>query len=115
MSGWFRAGPDGLTLHLRVTPNAGRDAVEGAESRDDGRQVLRLRVRAVPDRGKANAAVIGLLAETLGVPRSAISFRSGETGRLKTVLVAGPPGALARRAMALGGQAPRQKRAITIA
>jgi len=57
--------------------------------------VLRLRVRAVPDRGKANAAVVALLARHLGVPKSAIALLAGETARLKTVRVAGDPAALA--------------------
>lgn len=74
-------------LSLRVTPNAGRDTIDGVETRDDGTSVLRIRVTAVPDKGKANAAVIALLAKLLGVPKSSISIVSGETARNKTVLV----------------------------
>lgn len=85
----YQAGHDGLRLHLRVTPNAGRDAVDGIETRDDGTSVLRLRVSAVPDKGKANAAVIALLARTLRCPKNAIRLISGETARQKTVLVSG--------------------------
>lgn len=77
-------------MSLRVTPNAGRDAIDGAETRDDGSTVLRLRVAAVPDKGKANAAVIALLAKTLGIPKSSVTLVSGETARFKTVLIAGP-------------------------
>ena len=69
----YRLGSDGLSLFLRVTPNAGKDAVEGMETRDDGTVVLRIRVRAVPDKGKANAAVVTLLAKALGVPTSTVS------------------------------------------
>lgn len=93
----WRAEPAALLLFLRVTPNAAVDRIEGAETRDDGTAVLRIRVRAVPDRGKANAAVIALLAEALGVPKSAVSVVSGETARLKTVRVAGDPQAIAAR------------------
>lgn len=89
-------------LHLRVTPNSGRDAIEGAESRDDGTCVLRLRVAAVPDKGKANAAVIALLAKALGVPKSTLSLVAGDTSRLKTVAVSGDPATLAVRAQSLG-------------
>jgi uncharacterized protein (TIGR00251 family) len=80
-----------LRLKLRVTPNAGRDMIEGFERLADGTEVLRLRVAAVPDRGKANAAVVALLAKALHVPRSAITLVSGETARLKTVEIAGDP------------------------
>jgi len=90
----WRAEPDGVTLFLRVTPNAGADRIEGVEQRDDGTTVLRLRVKAVPDKGKANAAVMALLAKTLGVPKSAIALVSGDTARLKTLHLAGDPAAL---------------------
>jgi uncharacterized protein len=93
----FRTRAGGLTLYLRVTPNAGADRIEGAEIRDDGTAVLRIRVRAVPDRGKANAAVIALLAKALGLPKSAISLVSGDTARLKTLALAGDPESLAER------------------
>ena len=81
-------------LTLRVTPNAGRDRVEGVELRADGSAVLRVRVQAVPDKGKANAAVIALLGKALGVPKRSVSLVSGETARLKVVAVAGEPSAL---------------------
>lgn len=87
----------GLVLTLRVTPNAGRDSIEGVELRADGSAVMRMRVRAVPDKGKANAAVIALLGKALGVPKRALSLVSGETARLKTVQIAGDPAALVER------------------
>lgn len=90
----YRLTDAGLVLTLRVTPNAGSDRIEGVERRADGSAVLRLRVKAVPDRGKANAAVVALLSKALGVPKSAIRLVSGETARLKTVAVAGEPPAL---------------------
>ena len=57
--------------------------------------MLRLRVAAPPDRGKANAAVTALLGKALGVPRSAIAVTAGETARFKTVAIAGDGAALA--------------------
>ncbi len=93
--------PGGVTLHLRVTPNAGIDRIEGAETRDDGTSVLRLRVRAVPDKGRANAAALALLAAGLGVPKSALAITAGETARLKTVAIAGDTAALVTRLEAL--------------
>jgi uncharacterized protein (TIGR00251 family) len=93
----YRREPDGLLLFLRVTPNAGADRIEGVEERDDGSAVLRIRVRAIPDKGKANAAVIALIAKALDVPKSATTLVAGETARLKTVLVSGEPDALIGR------------------
>lgn len=81
--------PEGVLLFLRVTPNAGRDSLDGIEIRDDASIVLRVRVSAVPDKGKANAAVIALLAKALRLPKSAMTLVSGETSRHKSVLVSG--------------------------
>jgi uncharacterized protein (TIGR00251 family) len=100
-SSWFRAHDEGVTLYLRVTPNAGRDQIDGPETRDDGTTVLRVRVKAVPDRGKANAAVIALLAKTLGIPKSSITLISGDTARLKTLALSGDPDRLATAAKLL--------------
>lgn len=86
-----------MTLSLRVTPNAGSDRIEGRELRADGDAVLRLRVAAVPDKGKANAAAVALLAKALGVPKSAIRLVAGETARSKVVEIAGDGPSLAAR------------------
>jgi hypothetical protein len=96
----------GLALRVRVTPNAAADRIEGIEIRDDGEPVLKLRVAAVPDKGKANAAVIALVAKALSVPKSAISLVSGETARTKTVEIVGRPEDLALRLAPLLGREP---------
>jgi uncharacterized protein (TIGR00251 family) len=98
----YRLSPAGLSLFVRVTPNAGRDVIEGMELRDDGSAVLRVRVKAVPDKGKANAAVVGLIARAMGMPKSAVSVASGETARLKTLALVGDGDELARLIAALG-------------
>ena len=70
--------------------------------RDDGRAILRVRVKAVADRGKANEAVIALLAKALDVPKNAIRLVSGDTARLKTVAVTGDVATLVRALEGLG-------------
>lgn len=91
----LRPQPGGVLLQLRVTPNAGADRIEGIEERDDGSTVLRVRVKAPPDRGKANAAVVALLAAALALPRARFEIASGETARLKTIRIAADPAELA--------------------
>ena len=98
LPGFARQTDSGLLLFLRVTPNAGRDAIDGSQTRDDGSVVLRVRVAAVADKGRA---VIALIAKALGVPKSSIALVSGDTHRLKTLSVSGPADALAARASAL--------------
>ena len=75
--------------------------MDGVELRDDGTAVLRVRVSAVPDKGKANAAVVALLAKALGVPKSAVSVVSGETSRMKTLAIVGDGETLTKSVIAL--------------
>lgn len=85
----YRVDRERLLVDVRLTPQGGRDAFEGAERLSDGRSVLRARVRAVPEDGKANAALEGLLAGKLGIARSHVAVVQGKTARLKTLSVAG--------------------------
>ena len=97
-----RTGAD-LLLSVRLTPKAAHDRVDGVEHLSDGRAVLKARVRAVPEAGKANVALLRLLADTLDVPVRSLELASGSTGRIKTVRFAGADSALEARIAALGG------------
>jgi uncharacterized protein YggU (UPF0235/DUF167 family) len=89
MAGRLRIAGGVVSFQVRLTPKGGRDAVEGWDAASDGSEHLKCRVRAVPENGKANTALIALLAATLGVPKSTISIVSGATSRLKRVEIAG--------------------------
>ena len=86
---------DGITLSVRLTPRGGRDAVESVEQLADGRSVLKVRVRAAASDGEANAALVRLLAKTLGVAVRDVNLVAGATARLKRVKVAGAAATLA--------------------
>ena len=81
-------------MALRVTPRGGRDGIDGLETRANGRTVLKVRVRAIAEGGEANRAVLGLLAQALGVPSGKIRVLSGTTSRLKQIAVDGDPARL---------------------
>ena len=90
--GWQNISPFAemaLRLHVRLTPKGGRDTVEGWTAAADGQRCLKARVRAVPEDGKANAALVALLAETLAVAKSQITIVAGASSRRKTVEIAG--------------------------
>ena len=91
---------------IRVSPKSKRDAVE---ARDDG--TIRVRVTAAPERGKANAAVVRLLAERLGVAKSDVTITRGLSSRRKTVRVEGMDAAEAVRRLGTGDRArkPEQR------
>lgn len=90
-----------LRVSVRLTPNASRDQIDGLERSDDGESHLRAKVTAVPEDGKANKALVQLLAKQLRVPKSSISFIAGETSRKKILRIEGDPEDLMKRLNAL--------------
>jgi uncharacterized protein (TIGR00251 family) len=78
-----------MLITVRLTPKGGRDAIEGYETLADGRTVLKVRVRAAPSDGEANAALGRVLAKALGVPPSRVDIVGGATSRIKRVEVSG--------------------------
>jgi uncharacterized protein len=78
-----------LRIAVRLTPKGGRDAVEGWTVAADGMRCLKARVRAVPEDGKANAALVELLAKTLALAKSQVKIVAGSASRRKTVEIAG--------------------------
>lgn len=94
MTAWTRRDDD-LLLSVRLTPGAARESVGGLWTDEKGAHWLCARVRTVPEKGRANAALIALLAGTLDMPRGAISLESGDTNRLKRLRIKGGGEALA--------------------
>jgi hypothetical protein len=81
--------PDGIVLAVRLTPKAGRDAIDGVDVLADGRAVLAARVRALPAEGEANEALMRLIAKAAGVRLRDVTLVAGTTGRLKRLAIAG--------------------------
>ena len=73
---------ESCTIKIRVQPKSSRNQVDGFQ---DG--TLRVRVTAAPTEGQANAAVIALLAKTLGVSKSRLEIIRGYSSRDKVVSV----------------------------
>jgi uncharacterized protein YggU (UPF0235/DUF167 family) len=100
----WRSVEGGVVLSARLTPRAGRDAIEGVGTLGEGRRVLIARVRAAAEEGKANEAARRLLAKAAGVAPSQVHLMSGATARLKVFRIAGEPSAIAAAlARAAGG------------
>jgi len=83
-------------LRLKVVPKAARSSIAGWIG-----DALKIRVTAAPERGKANTAVIALLASALGISRERIVLVAGETQARKIVEIRGLSDAELR--MRLGG------------
>ncbi|MDR6668245.1 DUF167 domain-containing protein [Rhizobium sp. 1399] len=87
----WRLSGDHIRLAMRLTPNGGRDAIDGIEPDGEGGMLLKARVTAVPEKGKANKALIALVAKSLGIPKSSVSLASGDTSRKKILRIDGDP------------------------
>lgn len=95
MSVWRRAA-NGIELRVRLTPKSSRDAVEDIVKTADG-EALKARVTTVPEDGKANAALIMLIAGWIGVPKSSITIASGPKSRTKVLAITGDTTILGQR------------------
>jgi len=87
----FRITKTGIVVTVKLTPGTSADRITGVDVGVDGAPVLKARVRAIPEKGKANTALIALMAKWLGVPKSGIEILSGTTSRLKQLAIAGNP------------------------
>ncbi|WP_158047575.1 DUF167 domain-containing protein [Skermanella pratensis] len=106
----FKPVADGVTVAVRLTPRASRNAVAGigtvgigtASSSGTGQAgreqaVLKVMVTAVPESGRANEALVRLLAKEWKVARSSITLVAGAADRNKILHVAGDPADLMTR------------------
>lgn len=89
---FLRRTSGGVTVQLRVQPRARRIALEHTAE-----GALKAAVTAAPEDGKANDAVVALLAKAWRLPKSTFEIVRGGTAREKTLMVAGDPAVLADR------------------
>jgi uncharacterized protein len=83
----FSKTTDGVLVAIRLTPKASQNRILGFEIRDDGHVFLKAAVTAVPEKGKANRALLKLLSKTWGVGMRSLNLIRGEKDRYKTILV----------------------------
>jgi uncharacterized protein len=103
------ATAEGVVVTVRLTPKGRRDAVEGVGRLADGRMALKVRVRAAPSGGEANAGLRQLLADLLGVAVSRIDVVAGVSARIKRVRIVGDATALATACGRLADAAPASR------
>ena len=94
---WLVADGDGVILRLHIQPGAKKTEIAGRHG-----EALKIRLAAPPVDGKANACLIGFLADRFGVTKAAIDLLSGDSSRAKRVRVGGVDAARAKRVFAIG-------------
>lgn len=75
---------EGVLIRIHVSPGAGETRVVGKHG-----DSLKIRVAAVPEKGRANEAVLAYLAEVFDIGKSDVAMVAGHTSRKKKVLIRG--------------------------
>jgi uncharacterized protein (TIGR00251 family) len=73
-----------VKLDLKVVPSSSRDTVVGWLG-----EALKIKVRAAPEKGRANAAVEALLCQTLALPKGSVTITAGHSSGSKTAEIQG--------------------------
>lgn len=93
-----------MRVHVKLAPKAAAERIGPIHASGDG-AVLKVAVTAAPERGRANAAMIALLAKAWGVPKTSVAVIKGETERTKVLFVEGDADALLAKMAATGRRA----------
>jgi hypothetical protein len=93
----LRAVANGVRVAVRLTPRGRADRLLGIARLADGSPVLKVSVTAPPAEGRANDALLQLLAREWGVPRRDLAIVGGLKSRSKTVRVDGEPALLLKQ------------------
>ncbi len=78
----FRENDQGVFLRIKVIPNASKDALVSLSPEE-----IKIRLQAVPEKGKANDRLILFLSFLLDIRKSNIFLISGETSRIKKIFI----------------------------
>ncbi len=89
--GPLSAARDGVFVAVRLSPRARSDRLVGVAAASGGGRVLKAAVAAPPEAGRANEALLRLLAAAWHIPRRDLSIAAGTASRSKRVLISGDP------------------------
>ncbi len=84
-------------MRIRLTPKAAHSRIEGVGAGADGAAFFKVPVPAPPEKDKANAAMVKLLAKAWRLPKTSMAITAGATARRKTLVVRGEGKALVAR------------------
>lgn len=79
---WWETTTEGVRMRVHVSPRAARTTVTGLHG-----HAIKIRLQAPPVEGKANAALVAFVADTLGIPRATVEIIHGLNARDKVLAV----------------------------
>jgi uncharacterized protein (TIGR00251 family) len=88
---------DGVVFTAKIVPGSSRTTVAGVLA-----DMVKIRVAAPPEKGKANECLIAFLAQQLGVKKNTIAILAGQTNPVKQVRIAGVSAATLLEKLGLG-------------
>lgn len=91
MTSYLKKDDTGVFLNIRLSPGASHNRITGFASDSSGRRSVKISVTAVPEKGKANTALVKLLSKSLKNPKSHMEIVAGKLDRNKTVHILGEP------------------------
>lgn len=97
----FETCAEGLRLAVKVQPGGRQTALAGLVELGEGKVALKVQLTAPPADGKANAALVALLAKQFGLAKRSVEILHGQSNRQKLVLLRGDSEGLVRRAKSL--------------
>ncbi len=74
-------------LRIKVIPNSNTNEIKEIMTDDSGEETIKIKIKAVPEKGKANAELIKFLSKELEIKKSNISILSGKTDRIKLIKI----------------------------
>ncbi|MHA1539554.1 MAG: DUF167 family protein [Alphaproteobacteria bacterium] len=86
-SALFKDCGDHFQFKVRLSPKASKNAVGSIFINENGEHILKASVTTVPEKGKANKALIALLSKEWGMPKSTFSIITGETQKNKILKI----------------------------
>lgn len=81
---FFSEHQDGTIVNVRAQPRSSRPGLDGIVG-----DALKVKIRSAPVDGKANKEILETIADEFDVPKSRVSFKSGETSKTKRIIIAG--------------------------
>tara|TARA_Y100001960_G_C14759257_1_gene873059 strand:+ start:1530 stop:1766 length:237 start_codon:yes stop_codon:yes gene_type:complete len=78
-----------MLLHVKLTPNAKADKIDGTYTDENGQEYIKVYTTAIPEDNKANKQLIKIISKEYKVAKSSIELIKGHKARLKTLEIRG--------------------------